>query len=298
MRDNLKLVPFAFEFARRPNGQTLEEVLKEKGPLPLDVCLRNATDLAMALREMHADGRVHGVVDPAHVVVKSSGASLVQGERRGLPDPLQDLTGFGVVLYAMLTGKAPGGEEFRLVPAKPSMVKGPAAIRATATRLAERCLTAERETAPDFQKVLTEVRLLSVMAKQVSSEQLGLHIPPPAPVTFPPPQPLAVYAGKVAPIINPPASSMLLPPVEGAPRDTNKPGEHAPQTLRAKGSHSRPVLQEVICPKCKGFHVRLSRPRTRFERLLNLLGIGVHRCHRCFYRYIPLFGRKIVQKAR
>jgi hypothetical protein len=53
-----------------------------------------------------------------------------------------------------------------------------------------------------------------------------------------------------------------------------------------------------MCPKCKGFHVRLSRPRTGFERFLNLLGLGIHRCHRCFYRYIPFFGRKIVRKSR
>lgn len=295
-------MPFAFESARRPSGQTLEEVLKQNGPLPLDVCLKHATDLATSLREMHADGRIHGSVEPAHVVVRHSGVSLAQVDRRGLPDPLGDLTGFGVVLYAMLTGKAPTGDEFRLVPSKPSVVKGPAAIRAAATRLAERCLTAERDSAPDFQKILTEVRLLSVMAKQFSADQLRLHVPPPAaPIAFPPPQPLEVFAGKAAPIINPPAvgptpASSLLAPIEtDAPRDTNKPGTNAPQTLRAKGSHSRPVLKDVMCPKCKGYHVRLSRPRTKFERFLTLLGLGIHRCHRCFYRYIPFFGRKIVR---
>jgi hypothetical protein len=301
-RANLKQVPFAFESARRASGRTLEEVLKHDGPLALDVCLRYATDLATELREMHLDGRAHGNVDPAHVAVRSSGASLLQGERRGLPDPLLDLTGFGSVLYAMLTGKAPSGDEFRLVPAKPSTVKGAAALRSSAKRLAERCFTAERETAPDLQKILTEVRLLNVMAKQYSSDQLSLHIPsaPPS-VSYPPPQPLAVFAGKAPPIINPPTmipgKDLTARPEEvRVPMD--KPGDKAPQTLRAKGSHSRPVLQDVMCPKCKGYHVRLSRPRTRVERFLNMLGMGVHRCHRCFYRYIPFFGRKIVRKIR
>ncbi len=56
------------------------------------------------------------------------------------------------------------------------------------------------------------------------------------------------------------------------------------------------VLKDIACPKCEGHHVRLSRPHTPFERFLNLLGMGVHRRHRCFYRYIPFFGRKIVRK--
>lgn len=304
MGDKLKLVPFASESARRPSGQPLEEILQQRGQLPLDVCLRHATELAMALREMHADGRAHGGVAPSNVVIRQSGLCLNPAEHRGFPDPLQDLTGFGAVLYAMLTGKAPAGDEFRLVPAKPTQLKGAAALRASAMRLAERCLIAERETAPDFQKVLTEVRLLSVMAKQFSSEQLGLHLsPPPPPVTFPPPIPLEVFAGKAPPVINPPvvtaSAAPAAPPAEPeAPRDTNKPGANAPQTLRAKGSHSRPVLQDVMCPKCKGYHVRLSRPRTRFERFLSLLGMGVHRCHRCFYRYVPFFGRKIVRRSK
>ena len=147
---------------------------------------------------------------------------------------------------------------------------------------------AERETAPDMQKVLTEVRLLSVMAKQFSSDSASLHMPPAPPVPYPPPQPLEVFAGKAVPVINPPGSGATAPPADDP--DVAKPGDDSPPTLRAKASHSRPVLNDVMCPKCKGYHVRLSRPRTAFERFLNALGMGVHRCHRCFYRYIPFLG--------
>jgi hypothetical protein len=281
----------------RYNGQILADLLSQEGPLALDLCLRYATDIALALREMHQEGRSHGSVDPAHVLIRQSGLTLLAFERRGYPDPLGDLSGFGAVLFAMLMGRPPSSEEMRLVPAKPASLNGAASVRAEAVRLAERCLTADRETAPDLQKILTEVRLLHVRAKQLGAEQLGIHIAPPPPVTFPPPQRLEVYAGKAAPVIYPPAVSPQTADA-ATPPDPAKPGEHSTQTRRAKGSHSRPVLQDVMCPKCKGYHVRLSRPRTRFERLLNLLGIGVHRCHRCFYRYVPFFGRKFVRRSK
>lgn len=304
-------MPIAFDSARsRPGGRNLADLLAA-GPLPLETALRYATEIATTLREMHDDGRAHGSIEPQNIYIKSGSVVLVTPERRGYTDPLDDLAGFGSVLYAMLTGKPPG-EELRLVPAKPPVMKGPAAVRAAATRLAERCLTAERETAPELQKILTEVRLLHVMSKQFQPDAATLFaVPaaPPAPTSFPPTLPLEVFAGKAQPLINPPivtpiaapdansATPDAMPPAEGAP-PTSTPGDNSPQTVRARGSHSRPVLQDVMCPKCRGYHVRLSRPRTRFERILNLFGIGIHRCHRCFYRYIPVLGRKIVRKPK
>jgi hypothetical protein len=303
-------LPIAFDSARsRPGGRNLADLLAD-GPLPLETALRHATEIALALREMHQDGRAHGSVEPRNVYIRTGGAILVNPERRGYTDPLDDLAGFGIVLYAMLTGKPPA-EELRLVPAKPPVMKGPAAVRSAATRLAERCLTAERETAPDLQKVLTEVRLLHVMSKQFQPDAPNLFaVPPPLPPpSFTPTQSLEVFAGKAPPIINPPAVAPIAAhgeatapepaadPAEG-PAQAAKPGENSPPTVRARSSHSRPVLKDVMCPKCKGYHVRLSRPRTRFERILNLCGIGIHRCHRCFYRYIPVLGRKIVRKPK
>jgi len=293
-------LPIAFDSARSRHGQNLLDVIS-LGPLPFEAALRYATDIALALREMHQDGRAHGSVEPAKVVVGSSGAALLGPERLGDIDPLDDLSGFGAVLWAMLTGRPPAGEEFRLVPAKPPVMKGPPAVRAAAVRLAERCLTAERETAPDLQKVLTEVRLLHVMAKQLGPDPPGPQAAP-SPPPMAPPQPLEVYAGKAPPVINPPGVSSVAPAEAAdaarAASPSAKPGEHSPPTVRAKSSHSRPVLKDVMCPKCKGYHVRLSRPRTRFERFLSLLGIGVHRCHRCFYRYVPILGRKIVRQSK
>jgi hypothetical protein len=318
-------VPLAFESTRgRQGGERLAQIL-ERGPLSLEPALRHATDIASALRELHQDGRAHGSVDPSHIIIRSSEASLLTADRRGYPDPLDDLSGFGGTLYAMLTGRTAAGEEMRLVASKPAVLNGPSAVRAAAMRLAERCLTAERETAPDFQKILTEVRLLHVMAKQFSPETAGIQIappppppPPPSPVLMSPPQPLEVFAGTAPPVINPPAvrptTPFPAPPQAPEPAGAEAtveidppavtPSEPAAQppagsTARPSGrTHSRPILKDVVCPKCKDSHVRLSRPRTRFERFLNLLGIGVHRCHRCYYRYIPLLGRKIVRKSQ
>lgn len=114
--------------------------------------------------------------------------------------------------------------------------------------------------------------------------------PPLPPVSYQPRLTLEAFAGTARPIIHPPLVPALAP--------AHPSGTNTPQTIHANASHSRPAHGKLRCPKCNGLHVRLSRPRTRFERFLNLLGPGVHRCHSCFYRYISLFGREIVRNSR
>ena len=234
------------------------------------------------MREMHQEGRSHGSVDPAHVMLRPGGAILLPFDPRGYPDPLADLVGFGVVLYAMLTGKQPSGDELRLVPAKPAHLKGASALRAAATRLAERCPTAGTRDRARPAKDPDRGPPAQRDGEAVGRRTAAIRIPaPPPPVTFPPPQPLAVYAGKAAPIINPPTAGPPPPPVVDSVVEPLDPARRplAPNETRQRialptGPAGHPL------PKCKEFHVRLSRPRTRFERFLNLLGMGVHRCHR------------------
>jgi hypothetical protein len=97
-----------------------------------------------------------------------------------------------------------------------------------------------------------------------------------------------MFAGKRPQDVHP-AEDATVPEAEKA-------ASPAPETRHEHEAQPRPFVKDLMCPKCRHQTVRLSRSRTVLEHCLNLLGFGVYRCHRCFYRYMPLLGRRNIRK--
>jgi hypothetical protein len=289
-------------------GGTLASRLAD-GPLPLPLALRCATDVAAALRELHVVGRAHGEVSAASIVLRPSGAVLLP------PNDLQrevnlraDVAGFGAVLYEMLTGGEPPSGGPLAAPEEHVPHSGVPGLRAAATRLAAKCLATPPDEAPTIQMVVTEVRLLNVLARQSEAESPALPQRAPAPQTLPKANPLAEWTAATEQVEKPeraaptesfvggeptrefdsammsrkPASSPASPErdaklpeeeQEGGPDDEKEIDDGAPTPLDR-------------CPKCGSRQIHESHPRTKLEFLITNAGIPICRCHRCCHRYV------------
>jgi len=120
-----------------------------RGPLPLQVALRCAIEIAGTLRDMHAQGLVYGAVSSHLIILHQAGAALRQtGGLTHLGDGHGDVTAFGAVLREMVRREADGDG-------------GLQALRGEMRALAVRC----REEALDMKQVLIALRLLALQAR-------------------------------------------------------------------------------------------------------------------------------------
>ena len=300
-------------------AETLADALA-RGPLPLAPALRCATEVARHLYEIHLQGRTYGKVVAENVRLLPAGAQLAPSRRHwdhGSKE--RDIHAFGGMLFEMVTGtKVPldaSSSMFRAV----GPTSGPAGIRLAAVRLAGKCLGLFPMKL-NMQQVATEVRLLSVVARQFEAggtaepevampflvsapaaapEETALPLPVPPRMTAPRQRTLEIPLPRPEPTA-PPAPSAdiveihaeesdgppapLVVPIEAT--SFGKPTPKTPPALEPAGGN---------CPKCDNSVVYVSRPRSRFERRLVSWNIPICRCHRCYHRYVIFMGLKITK---
>jgi eukaryotic-like serine/threonine-protein kinase len=115
-------------------------MLASRGPLPPVGAARVAVQVCAALAAAHADGRTHGQLTPASILLRIDGQVRLTGFRldqttrplAAVPDPEDDLRGLGRCMVVMLTGRQPTAGE--PVPLGPEV---PAELAAIVTRAAE-----------------------------------------------------------------------------------------------------------------------------------------------------------------
>jgi serine/threonine protein kinase len=270
------------------------------------LALHCATDVAAALRELHQAGRTHGEVSPDSIMLGPSGATLLPPDSlvRGA-NSRADVAAFGDVLYEMLTGGKPPRSGIPAATVERAPHAGPRGVRAAATRLAAKCLATPPDQAPTIQMVVTEVRLLSVLA-----QQFGAESPTPPQPTPPPPAPAPETRAKPGPWAEwgAPAAKPVEKPARVAPAESfvdgeptkefisamlspHEPGAESPEEGQDGGPDGKKKAGERgpspidTCPRCGSRQVHESQSRTKFEFFVTRFGIPICRCHRCFHRY-------------
>ena len=250
------LGPKARQALRAVPAQQAEITLAERllqGPLTLAFALQSAADVAIALRQLHAQGKTHGKVSAETVLLRESSAHLAPGP--GEESERHDVKSFGIVLLQLLRGLDSPSEHSAMSVDQ---------LAASATELAQRCVAGDEAT--DMRKVVVELRVLALLARQ----RMAQPVPSEA---EPAPEPPAQPAAAIQPIAVAASAPAIVPEFNLEPVRDLPPSEES-------------------CPKCGSRYVYASKPRTWRESLGTSFGMSLRRCHRCYHRYLKLFGRK------
>jgi hypothetical protein len=258
---------------------TLAERLA-RGPLSLAYALQCATDLATALRQLHADRYAHGSINAGTVLLRESNARLAPAYPNSRASQHDDVAAYGAVLYQLVNGCAPPAGFTVTRPLPTAHRNNAEGLAAAATDLAYRCMASHPENAPEMQKVLMEVRLLSVLSRQ--------------PEVNTPERP------NLIPVPQAPAAA----PVRSAPAEPAEPGtaDDLPTFPAVLPELNLTPVADLVpsderCPKCRSNYVYESKARTWFERHFSRWNIPLCRCHRCYYRYCIVLGMKIRKES-
>ena len=288
----------------KPSGppETLADALLA-GPPALAAGLRCANEIAVELRDLHQENRAYGKLSVNHIILAESGAHLAP-LRNYWDETMQqrDVQAFGALFYEILTGTPPPVTQT----ADPRMQgprPGAARVRSSAIMLALKCL-ASKGARLTMQQVATEIRLLGILLRQ--HEANAKYEPAPAPFLVTPAQPPAASARPVAAEAGADVEvSLSKREMEAAAEKMLAPGETgaAPIVRLGRESFGRPDPKSPAelepaggrCPKCDSRSVYASRPRSRFEQMLQSWGIPFCRCHRCYHRYVVIARFKITK---
>jgi hypothetical protein len=250
-----------------------------QGPLPLAYALQCATDIATSLRALHEEGRLHGSVNADSVIVTGAGAQLLPPNGRAQHTVAgADISSFGALLYEMLTGSKPSPRSTPPLPALTSR-DTKEGIRIAATRLASKCLCSTSNSSLEMQKVLTEIRLLSLQSK---IREKPAPVAPAAAV--PEPAIRLVFQVKTQPQTSSSLKGGISPLVF-----TSLPADGFMVNKAIEKIDSPP--SGVRCPACGVPYVYPSQVQTWFETMLAAWGCPPLRCHRCLHRYVVILRR-------
>jgi eukaryotic-like serine/threonine-protein kinase len=172
--------------------QTLSQRLAE-ATLPAQDALRLAMSLAVALRRIHDEGRVHGALAPSNIGLTSAGVELLPAPipshkvtpytapevLQGRPaDVRSDIFSFGAIVYEMITGRPPfaGETPDALVEAVLNTPVPGTGGRAVDVLLSN-CLAKDPAGRwQRMQKVQMELKLLTVSARRTETPAHGENI--------------------------------------------------------------------------------------------------------------------------